>query len=114
MNRVKQEYPTPEFLLCELPIKDGTYQDNRNWVYHVKSLSLIEFVSVDQFIDYNFPSNDYFVYTNIFGEDEHYVGYFVQNNCELTGYESSKILEEAKGIYFEFITRLDQSMEEDD
>jgi hypothetical protein len=45
---------TPEFFMCEIPVKDGTFNDQRLWVYHRKSLSLIEFLCVTDFQDFQF------------------------------------------------------------
>lgn len=50
----KFNFAKPEFLLCEIPIKDGSQNDNRIWVYSTNSLSLIEFINVDEFIDFQF------------------------------------------------------------
>ncbi|MBF03240.1 MAG: hypothetical protein CMP76_08085 [Flavobacterium sp.] len=52
MDKIKIEFFQPEFFLCEIPIKNNTFHDHRLWVYHRLSLSLIEFVNVDEFKDY--------------------------------------------------------------
>ena len=36
----KFDFIKPEFLMCEIPIKDGSQHDDRLWIYHLKSLSL--------------------------------------------------------------------------
>jgi hypothetical protein len=50
----KLEFEKPEFLFCEIPIKDGSDDDDRLWIYHLDSLSLIEFINVDDFTDFQF------------------------------------------------------------
>jgi hypothetical protein len=38
--------------MCEIPIKDGSQHDDRIWI--TASLSLIEFIYVDDFDDFSF------------------------------------------------------------
>lgn len=84
----KFEYEQPEFLFCEIPIKDETQNDGRIWVYHRISLSLIEFINVDVFKDFQFTGKqDRFEYL-----DENWFGVFVQNNCEYSGQNESEVL----------------------
>ena len=87
----KIEFTKPEFLLCEIPIKDGRKDDERIWVYHLGSLSLIEFISVDSFEDFMFTGKqerfEYF--------DENWFGVYVQNNCEITENDPDEVLQKA-------------------
>lgn len=81
----------PDFLFCEIAIKDGTQHDNRIWIYHRLSLSLIEFVFVNDLQDFQFTGKqDRFEYL-----DENWFGVFVQNNCEATEYNADKVLKAA-------------------
>jgi hypothetical protein len=87
----KFEFVQPEFLFCENPIKDGSANDGRIWIYHLKSLSLVEFVQVDAFNDFQFTGfQDRFEYF-----EENWFGVFVQNNCEITGNDATKVLRDA-------------------
>ena len=87
----KFEYIKPEFLFCEIPIKDGTKQDYRIWIYHLNSLSLIEFINVDDCVDLQFTGKqDRFEYL-----DENWFGVYVQNNCEVTGQNADQVLKKA-------------------
>ena len=81
----------PEFLMCEIPIKDGSENDDRLWVYHLDSLSLIEFICVDDFKDFQFTGKqDRFEYLG-----ENWFGVFVQNNCEVTENDADQVLKKA-------------------
>ena len=81
----KFDFEQPEFFFCEVPVKDGTQNDDRIWIYHRLSLSLIEFVNVDEFTDFQFSGKQSrFEYENGDGLVENWFGVFVQNNCEVT------------------------------
>jgi hypothetical protein len=87
----KLEFVEPEFLLCEIPIKDGSDEDDRLWIYHLESLSLIEFINVDGFTDFQFTGKqDRFEYL-----DENWFGVYVQNNCESTNQDADQVLKKA-------------------
>ena len=87
----KFEFTQPNWLICEIGIKDGTQNDDRIWLYHRLSLSLIEFIRVDDFKDFQFTGKqDRFEYKN-----ENWFGVFVQNNCEVTDYNDEKVLKAA-------------------
>lgn len=91
MNQEKFNYTQPEFFFCEIPIKDGSQNDDRIWIYHRLSLSLIEFVNVDNFVDFQFQGiQDRFEYL-----DENWFGVFVQNNCEATDHKPYEVLKKA-------------------
>ena len=87
----KFDFIKPEFLKCEIPIKDGSQHDDRLWIYHLKSLSLIEFIYVDDLADFQFTGKqDRFEYL-----DENQFGVFVQNNCEATKQDADQVLKKA-------------------
>jgi hypothetical protein len=87
----KLEFEKPEFLFCEIPIKDGSDDDDRLWIYHLDSLSLIEFINVDDFTDFQFTGKqDRFEYL-----DENWFGVYVQNNCESTNQNADQVLKKA-------------------
>ena len=87
----KLDFKNPEFLFCEIPIKNGTFNDNRVWIYHLPSLSLIEFVEANAFIDFKFNSKQaLFQY-----EYENYIGVFTQNNCNNLNLNPDDILKKS-------------------
>jgi hypothetical protein len=87
----KLEFEKPEFLFCEIPIKDGSDEDDRLWIYHLDSLSLIEFINVDDFTEFQFiGKQDRFEYL-----DENWFGVYVQNNCESTNQNADQVLKKA-------------------
>jgi len=88
---MKFEFTQPEFLMAEIPIKDGSLNDHRLWVYHRLSLSLIEFICINDYDDFEFTNKqDYFTY-----EEETWFGVYVQNNCEATGNIENEVLKKA-------------------
>ena len=87
----KFEHTQPDFLFCEIVIKDNSRNDDRIWIYHRLSLSLIEFVNVDNFKDFQFTgTQERFEYL-----EENWFGVFVQNNCEATDNDQYKVLKAA-------------------
>jgi hypothetical protein len=97
----KLEFEKPEFLFCEIPIKDGSDEDDRLWIYHLESLSLIEFINVDDFTDFQFTGKqNRFEYL-----DENWFGVYVQNNCESTNQNADQVLKKAwkfLEVYFDW------------
>lgn len=91
----KFNFKTPEFLMCEIPVKDNSPNDDRLWVYHTKSLSLIEFVCVSDFPDFQFKGKmERFEYFN--GDDtEDWFGVFVQNNCNGFELDDNDVLKQS-------------------
>lgn len=100
----KINYLNPEFLLCEIPIKDNSFNDKRVWVYSLKSLSLIEFINVDLLQDFEFKGKqERFEYISTNGTIENWFGVFTQNNCELTENNSNKILKKAWDFFEKYL-----------
>jgi len=93
-----QHYDQPEFLFCEIYPKDGTMNDHRIWIYHRLSLSLIEFVCLNDLAEYQLGGRqkDY-IYLGIDdnADPEAWKGIFVQNNCEATDNDADKVLDRA-------------------
>lgn len=109
----KFEYVQPSFLFCEIPIKDESQNDDRIWIYHVKSLSLIEFVCANDVGDFQFTGKqDRFHFENIDGVIEDWFGVFVQNNCEQTEYNQGKVLKAAWEYLKEYFVWQDNQEEE--
>ena len=105
----KFDFIKPEFLMCEIPIKDGSENDDRLWIYHLDSLSLIEFIYVDDFKDFHFTGKqDRFEYLG-----ENWFGVFVQNNCEVTEQDADQVLKKA-WKYLENYCIWEDDQEDDD
>lgn len=87
----------PEFLLCELPIKDGSSNDDRIWVYHRLSLSLIEFVCLDEILMSNFKglSRNFNYIEHEKAKPEVWKGIFVQNNTSFVDLEAIEVMDKA-------------------
>jgi hypothetical protein len=106
------QFIVPEFLFCEIPIKNNSFNDNRIWVYHIKSLSLIEFIKVDDFKDFSFLGvKERFEYENSNGELENWFGVYVQNNCEATGNNQVYILENSWRFLKEYLIWEDKNID---
>ena len=91
------EYIQPEYLFCEIEPKDGTFNDHRIWIYHRPSLSLIEFIYLNDIDDFHFEGlqKDY-IYQGLEENDpEAYKGVFVQNNCEITDNDPIQVIDGA-------------------
>lgn len=98
-------FKTPEFLMCELPIKDNSKNDDRIWIYHTQTLSLIEFICVSDFQDFNFNlkvgmDRFEFQYDDII---EDWFGVFVQNNCDQFSNDENKVLKSAWQFLKEYL-----------
>ena len=95
----KFEFTRPEFLFCEIPIKDNSLHDHRTWIYHLKSSSLIEFIEISNLHDFKFNAYcDYFEYNN-----ETFFGVFTQNNCQIVGANESVVLKNAWLFYKNYL-----------
>jgi hypothetical protein len=104
----KFEFTKPEFLFCEIPIKDGSDEDDRLWIYHLDSLSLIEFINVDYLSDFQFTGKqDRFEYL-----DENWFGVYVQNNCESTNQNADQVLKKAWKFLKEYFDWEEEQEEE--
>jgi hypothetical protein len=104
----KFEFTKPEFLFCEIPIKDDSQHDDRIWIYHLDSLSLIEFINVDDFTDFQFTGKqDRFEYL-----DENWFGVYVQNNCELKEQNADQVLKKAWKFLEEYFDWEEEQEEE--
>lgn len=89
----------PEFLFCEVAKKDYSLEDERKWVYHIQSSSLIEFLYQDDFPD--FPLSEK---TKLFQhEDDHWIAVFIQDNCDKNGFESAEILQKASMYLVDYL-----------
>ncbi len=103
----KIDFFKPEFLLCEIPIKNKTFHDSRKWIYSTGSLSLIEFINVTDFKDFGFTDTRFrFEFENKNGEFKDYFGVFVQNNCEVTENNESVIMQKSWLVFENYLKTL--------
>jgi hypothetical protein len=108
----KFNFTKPDFLFCEIPVKDGSMHDDRVWVYCTKALSLIEFVNVDTFKDFEFNAfQKRYEYDSSDGILENYFGVFVQNNCEFTEKRPDKVMDDAWQFYKDYLQWEDKQID---
>lgn len=107
MNENKYfEFNTPEYLFCELPIKDGTLNDSRVWVYCPRALTLIEMIALDDLGVHNLQINQERKYRS-----ETWGIAVVQNNCEATGADVGEIIDGAWDFFCKYIEWEDQNVD---
>ncbi len=97
MNKTHHyNFEQPDFLLAEIPVKDGSQHDDRIWVYCNKTFSLIEFILEDDFPDAEFVgTHAVFTYTDLDEYEEKWTGVYIQNNCALVGVDQKDNLQAA-------------------
>lgn len=83
-----QQIINPEYLLCELPIKDESFNDQRQFIYCTKYLSLIEIFSEDD-ITVAFDKSQ--IQKQYLYEDESFLLVFTQNNVEMVNAHLNEI-----------------------
>ncbi|MBW3519116.1 hypothetical protein [Flavobacterium sp. NKUCC04_CG] len=95
-NMSSYDFEQPDFLLAEIPIKNNTVNDDRIWVYCSKTFSLIEFILQDDFLERTYVGTQAsFIYKDIDGYKENWIGVYVQNNCAMVGIDQKQNLVEA-------------------
>lgn len=101
---IKTIHKLPKFLFCEIPIKEGVRNDNRIWIYHPKTLSLMEFICLPEG-DKIKIKDDINYYSYFHGElIEEWFGVFIQNNCEQFNANQETVLKKAWDFLYEYIT----------
>lgn len=83
-----EKLTNPDYLFCELPIKDGSINDNRQFIYCTKYLSLIEIIAEDDMLA-AFPSEQFQKRYTYF--DETFLLVFTQNNIAMVNDAISEI-----------------------
>lgn len=104
-----KDFTKPKFLLCELPIKNGSSDDDRLWIYCVDNLSLIEAISLED-VEYLSLEVEHKYYTY---NDERWVLAFVQNNAEATGSEPEAVLDDAWEFLKDYFNWENYNIDED-
>lgn len=106
----KFEFNTPEYLLCEIGRKDGSHNDDRLWVYCVKSLTLLEFVCADDWDEVYINYTREFQHINNLGEKETWLVAIVQNNAELADKNIEEVLDGAIRYFENYLIFEDDEM----
>ncbi|WP_169630373.1 hypothetical protein [Flavobacterium sp. ASW18X] len=94
-----EEFDLPEFIFGEFPIKDGGFNDERQFIFH-KGVSLIEIIAFDEFIhviDSSKISKQY----SYFGEDFSLT--YHTNNTEHLGLNPMEVLDKAWEFYRDYL-----------
>lgn len=110
------EIKAPDFLLCENPIKDGTSEGLRTFIYVPSKISLIEIFSLDispPIFNQVVILKEY-TYKNTDGVLETYILAFLQNNCSVTESNDYKVLDEAWGFYENYLRWEDHNIDKND
>lgn len=95
----------PDFLYCEIPIKDGSIQDQRAWIYCPQALSLIEVIPEDELtvaINRELIQKK-FTYENTDCYPEEFLLVIVQNNCEISDIDPQELLANAWDYYQNYL-----------
>lgn len=110
------EIKAPDFLLCENPIKDGSSEGLRTFIYVPSKMSLIEIFSLDftrPIFNEGIFSKEY-TYTNTDNIVEKYILAFVQNNCTITESDELAVLNQAWYFYEYYLQWEDGNIDEID
>ena len=92
-------FDLPEFIFGEIPIKDGGFNDLRQFIFH-KGISLTEIIAFDDFthiIDSSKTSKQY----SYFGEDFSLT--YHTNNTLLHGQDPIEVLDRAWEFYRDYL-----------
>lgn len=90
------DFQQPDFLFCEINPKTGSYDDNRIWIYHLPSKSLIEFIPVKDIINLNLQIHGIqknYVYQVNEGLDNHFFrAVLIQDNCKDAKFDHAVVM----------------------
>ena len=86
-----EDLTLPEFLFGEFPIKDDSFNDQRQFIFH-KGISLIELIAHDEFEDVVFDGKTSKKYS-FFGEDFTFA--YHTNNTEHSSHGELEVLDRA-------------------
>ena len=111
MNYKVLDFDLPEFLLAEKPIKDGTMDDHRVFVYHTKTLSLIEAIPLDEYPDFEKTTTALSMAFD-YGHEK-FLMVFHQNNVEATSeLDPSNVLSRAFRFYASYLEWEDKNLDD--
>jgi hypothetical protein len=106
------ELKLPEFIFCEVPIKDGGINDDRQWLYCPKALSLVEIVVEDEMVVALNRDlfQQKFKHINPEGVIETFTLAVVQNNLEMTEIDPVFFLAKAWEYYSKYLEWEDSNL----
>lgn len=103
-----QEFLLPPFLLSEIPIKDGSHNDDRVWVTCIDANSIVEFICLDEVE--SFSSNQ--LQKEFDYEGEEWLGFFAVNNCEQDpSINPETLIKEAWNFFKEYMIWEDENLD---
>ena len=94
-----KDFTLPEFILGRLPIKNNSFNDQRQFIFH-KGISLIEVIAQDEFKKIIFSAKTNKQYS-FFGEDFTLV--YHTNNTEYSNQNEMEVLDRAWVWYREYL-----------
>ncbi len=104
----------PEFVLVEIPVKDGSMHDERMWIYCPQALSMIEVISefeIDAVLHSSLIQKR-FKFTNSQGEEESFTLGIVQNNCGLAEVDPHDLLDRAWHFFNDYLVWEDSNIDD--
>lgn len=102
----------PDYLLCENPIKDGSFEGLRSFIYVPSKLSLIEIFSIDDgrpILQSDAIFKEY-TYVNSTRRSENHILVFVQNNCHYMEANPYNLLEDVWLWYVKYLEWEDKNI----
>ncbi|NKI28174.1 hypothetical protein HCG49_16590 [Arenibacter sp. 6A1] len=96
---MSKDFTLPEFLFGEFPIKDDSFNDQRQFIVH-RGISLIEVIAHDEFEDIVFDGKTSKKYS-YFGED--FTLAYHTNNTEDSSHGELEVLDRAWEWYREYL-----------
>lgn len=108
-----EELTIPEFILGEVPIKDGSIQDQRSWIFCPRALSLIEVIPEEELTVaiHRYLVQKKFTYLNSQKVKENFLLVIVQNNCEFTSINPIQLLEKSWQYYLQYLKWEDENLD---
>ncbi len=105
----KEEYKLPKFLLSEIAVKDGSYNDDRVWITCTEYMCIVEFIYMNNVDELELDSDQ--IQLNFEYEEEEWVGFFALNNCEIEEVEPKQVLSEAWEYFKEYLIWEDDNLD---
>lgn len=109
-----EELIIPQFVLAEIPVKDGSIHDDRSWIYCPGALSLIEVIAEDELtvaLDRSLIRKK-FTYENPDCFPEYFLLVIIQNNCEYAGVDPQLLLDQAWNWYQKYLIWEDSAIDQ--
>jgi hypothetical protein len=107
------ELMIPEFILADIPVKDGSSQDGRIFVYCTKAMSLVEAIAEfdsDVRFSPDIVQNRY-LFANIDGVEVWFSVGIVQNNCDLAKMDPYQVLDASWDYFCNYLKWQDSNID---